>query len=370
VTTAYLYHEAFSWHDSGTAAGLLPADPRAGLQALGHLDSPDTKRRIHELVVVSGLVDRLDRLPSEPATVEQVRAVHEERYVERLRAASEGSGGDAGDGISPLGRGGFEVLLRAAGGAIAVVEAVATGAARNGYALVRPSGHHALPGTGMGMAYLNNIAIAVEHVRALPGVARIAVVDWDAHHGNGTQAIYAEDPAVLTLSLHQDDVFPPGSGAVEERGTGAGLGSAINVPLPAGTGDGGYAYAMDRVVLPALERFGPDLIVVASGLDANAMDPLARQLLSSAGFRGLTAAVTQAADALCGGRVAMVHEGGYAPAYVPFCGLAVLEQLSGHTTVADPYLPLVGGFGGQQLQPHQRAAIDRAAAAADLQPVG
>lgn len=366
LTTAYLYHESFAWHDSGTAAPLLSSDPRAGLQPFQHLDSPDTKRRIHELIVVSGLADHLDRLPSEPASLDQVRAVHEEKYLELLREASEGSGGDAGDGISPLGRGGFDILLRAAGGAVSVVSAVAEGRARNGYALVRPSGHHALPGGGMGMAYLNNIAIAIKQVQAQGNIGRIAVVDWDAHHGNGTQAIFAADPNVLTISLHQDNVFPPGSGSVHERGEGEGFGTAINVPLPAGTGDGGYAYAMERVVVPALERFGPDLIVVASGLDANAMDPLARQLLSSGGFRQLTSTLMQAADSLCEGRIAMVHEGGYAAGYVPFCGLAVIEQLASQSTVPDPYLALVQGFGGQELQPHQREAIDTAAAVADL----
>lgn len=360
--TAYLYHEAFAWHDAGTAAPLLPSDPRAGLQPFQHLDSPDTKRRIHELIVVSGLVESLHRLPSAPATLEQVRAVHEDAYLERLRAAGDGTGGDAGDGISPLGRGGFDILLRAAGGAVSVVTAVTTGQARNGYALVRPSGHHALPDTGMGMAYLNNVAIAVRHARTELGVERVAVVDWDAHHGDGTQAIFVDDPSVLTISLHQDNVFPPGSGAITERGEGAGFGYAINVPLPAGIGDGGYAYAMERVVLPALERFRPDLVVVASGLDANAMDPLARQLVSSGGFRRLTGLLMQATD----GRVAMVHEGGYAAGYVPFCGLAILEELAGQKTVDDPYLGLVQGFGGQELPAHQRVAIDTAAAAADL----
>jgi acetoin utilization deacetylase AcuC-like enzyme len=366
MTTGYLYHEAFAWHDTGTAAPLLPSDPRAGLQPFQHMDSADTKRRLHELVVVSGLIEGLDRLPSWVADPDVVRSVHEDDYLQRLRAASEGTGGDAGDGISPLGRGGLEILLRAAGGAVEVVTAVAQGRVRNGYALVRPSGHHALPGTGMGMAYLNNVAIAVRQVVASGSARRVAVVDWDAHHGNGTQAVFAHDPDVLTVSLHQDNVFPPGSGSVEERGEGAGFGTAVNVPLPAGTGDGGYAYAVERVVVPALDRFEPDLVVVACGLDANAMDPLARQLVSSEGFRTMTRTVLDAAERWCGGRVAMVHEGGYAAAYVPFCGLAVIEELAGVRTVPDPYLGLVTGFGGQGLQPHQRDAVDRAAAAADL----
>ena len=358
--TGYVYHEIYAWHDAGTATGLLPSNPTAGLQPFEHLDTPETKRRIHELIMVSGLGDRLDRLDPLVATREHLRLVHEDAYIDRLEAESDTpKGGDAGDGISPFGMGGFAVLQRAVGGTLAAFDAVATGAVRNAYALVRPSGHHALADRGMGMAYFANVAIAVHQVRASRGVRRVAVVDWDAHHANGTQQAFAQDPEVLTISLHQDNVFPPGSGAFDDRGDGAGFGSVLNLPLPAGTGDGGYLAAFDDVVVPALERFRPDLVVVASGFDSCAMDPLGRQLLTSQAYRLMTRRLIEVADHLCGGRLAMSHEGGYSPVYAPFCGLAVLEELSGHQVLQDPYLPLVSGFGGQELQPHQRAAIDR-----------
>lgn len=362
MKAGYLYHEIYGWHDAGTAAGLLPSDAAAGLQPFAHLETPESKRRLHELVVVSGLADHLVRLTPRPATEEQLLLIHTEEYLERMRAASgTPAGGDAGDGISRFGKGGFDIMRLAAGGTIAAVEAVATGAVENAYALVRPSGHHAIAETGMGMAYFANLAIAARYARRELGVERIAIVDWDAHHGNGTQRAFYDSPDVLTISLHQDNVFPPGSGAITERGEGPGLGYSLNVPLPAGTGDGGYDYAMRTVVVPAVRRFRPDLILVASGLDAGAMDPLARQMLSSDGFRAMTRHLLDVAAEVCGGRVAMSHEGGYSGVYVPFCGLAVIEEMAGVRTVPDPYLDLVSGFGGQGLQPHQKDAVDRAA---------
>ncbi|WP_158891009.1 class II histone deacetylase [Amycolatopsis anabasis] len=369
MTTGYLYHELFGWHDPGNQAGLFPPDPRRGVQPLRHFENADTKRRIHELVVVSGLIDELVRIPARPATQEEIRRVHHREHVARIRAESERpSGGDAGDGISPFGSGGFEIAALAAGAVLAAVEAVCDGRVDNAYALVRPPGHHALPANGMGFCLFNNVAIAVRHAQKVLGVRRVAVLDWDVHHGNGTQAVFYSDPDVLTISIHQDNVFPVDSGGLDERGAGPGLGYALNVPLPPGTGDGGYRYAMETVCLPAIRRFRPELILVACGFDAGAMDPLGRQMVTSDGFRELTALTLQAAAEVCDGRVVLAHEGGYNPAFVPFCGLAVLETLCGAKTVDDPFLPLVAAMAGQELQPAQREAIDRAAQAlADIE---
>ncbi len=168
------------------------------------------------------------------------------------------------------------------------------------------------------------------------------MIDWDVHHGNGTQSIYYDDPDTLTISLHQDRCFPPGySGGGGGRGEGAGVGANLNMPLLAGSGDNAYRYAFGRIVLPALERFRPELIVVASGLEASAVDPLARMLLHTDSYRFMTRAEKDAAQRHCGGRLVIVHEGGYSEAYVPFCGLAIVEELAGmRTEVADPMLEL------------------------------
>jgi acetoin utilization deacetylase AcuC-like enzyme len=184
---------------------------------------------------------------------------------------------------------------------------------------------------------LANIAIAVEAARAEGLVRRVAVLDWDVHHGNGTEAIYLADPDVLTVSLHQERNYPLDTGGVEVRGAGAAFGTNLNVPLPPGTGHAGYLAAMDRLALPAIRAFRPEAIVVACGFDAAAVDPLSRMLATADTFRQMTARTRALAEENCGGRLVLVHEGGYSEAYVPFCGHAVLEALSdAPVTAPDP----------------------------------
>ncbi|GAA2910373.1 class II histone deacetylase [Streptosporangium fragile] len=336
MTTGYVWHERYAWHDTGTHAGLLPSG--GPIQPFQNFESPESKSRFAGLVEVSGLLDRLLRVPARPATEEDILRVHTAEHLERIRTASAAGGGDAGDGASPFGAGSYEIALLAAGGTIAATDAVLTGRARNAYALVRPPGHHAEPARGMGYCVFANIAVAIEWARAHHGVRRVAVVDYDVHHGNGTQAVYERDPGVLTVSVHQESLFPQGRGTFGEQGSGPGAGTALNVPLPAGCGNGAYSAAFRRVVIPAVRAFAPELIMVASGFDASAADPLGRMTVTAAGYRDLTRQLMEVADEVCDGRLVMSHEGGYSPVYVPFCGLAVLETLSGHDTgVGDPF---------------------------------
>ena len=187
------------------------------------------------------------------------------------------------------------------------------------------------------------------------------------HHGNGSQWLFYDDPSVLTISLHQDRNFPPDSGFVSENGTGAGEGANVNVPLPPGSGTGAYVAAFERVVAPALRRFKPELLIVASGLDASVYDPLARQMMTSDGYRDLTKIMMDVASDV-GGKLVVSHEGGYSPVYVAFCGLAVVETLAGVRTIPDPYLDMAAGMGAQELQPHQDAAIKESEALVDKVP--
>jgi acetoin utilization deacetylase AcuC-like enzyme len=263
--------------------------------------------------------------------------VHTSEYVDRFQELSAGRGGEIGP-EALFSHGGFEIATLSAGLVKQAVANVLDGALPNAYSLSRPPGHHCLPDSGMGFCLLANIPIAVEAAKADHGLGKVAVIDWDVHHGNGTQHIYYQRSDVLTISLHQENCFPTDSGAVAERGEGAGLGFNSNVPLPPGSGHETYLHAMRSIVIPALEEFGPDLIVVASGLDANAVDPLARQLLHAGSFREMTRLVKDAAGSSCNGRLVVVHEGGYAESAVPFCGLAVIETLSGvRTEVVDPF---------------------------------
>lgn len=338
--TGFYYSERCFWHCVGVQALFVPVDAWVQPTSSG-ADTPDSKRRILALITASGLLEQLITLAEtrlRPASVEDLRRVHSDRYLKAFKDASDKGPGDLGD-FAPFSKGAFEIAQLSAGLAIAMVEDVWTRKIDNGYALCRPAGHHCLPDRPMGFCLFANIPIAIEALKAKYGVGRIAVVDWDVHHGNGTQHIYYGRGDVLTVSLHQDRCFPPGYGGEDERGEGAGMGVNINIPLPAGSGHEAYLAAVRTIVVPALERFRPEIIVVASGLDANAVDPLARQLAHAETFREMTHAVLDAAKRLCGGRLAMCHEGGYADAYTPYAGLAVVEALSGvRTSIQDPFL--------------------------------
>ena len=355
--TAFVFHERYLWHDAGPHASVIPA---GGFVEPGpHAESPERVRRLRSLVEVSGLGERLVPLRPRPAARDELLRFHTPAYLDRLKELSDAGHGEAGI-AAPVGPSSYEIAVLAAGGCLAAVDAVVTGAAHNAYALVRPPGHHALPELGMGGCLLGNTALAAAHARAACGLDRVAVVDWDAHHGNGTQHAFWDDPSVLTISLHQADCFPPASGAADELGGAAAIGSNINVPLPPGSGTGAYAAAFERVVLPALDRFRPDLVLVASGYDSSAWDPHARLMLHSAAYRQLTRDLLEVAGRHAEGRLVVCHEGGYAPAYTPYCGLAVLEELADdRTEVEDPFLPIFEGYGYQDLQPHQESVLAR-----------
>lgn len=357
MRTGWLWHEIYGWHDTGTAAGYLSGKH---LQPLNHFESAESKTRFASLVEVSGMIHHLARVDARPAEEEDLLRVHDPAHVASMKRQSQDPrGGDMGDGLSPFAQGGFDIARWAAGGAIAAVRAVVTGEVDNAYALIRPPGHHATPTSGMGFCMFANIAVAVEHARANLGVSRVAVVDWDVHHGNGTEACFITDPDVLTISLHQDGNFPADTGKYRDRGEGEGIGAAVNIPLPAGSGHGAYEYAFDEVVVPALRAFGPELIIVASGFDSSNADPLGKMMLTSGSYAQFTKKLLAVADEVAGGRLVICHEGGYSPVYVPFCGIAVLETLSGVSSgVSDPYEPFWKDLPGQDLQPHQRELVD------------
>ena len=361
TATGFVWHQLYGWHDTGLQFQL----PSGGspVQPLPNGESPESKVRLASLVEATGLGDRMERVRPMTATDEDILRVHTRAYLDLLKRESLApKGGDAGDGVTPFGHGGLEIARLSAGGAMALVGAVMDGRVRNGYALVRPPGHHALPAEGMGFCMLANIAIAIRWARANLGLGRVAVVDWDVHHGNGTQAIFWDDPDTLTVSLHQDNLYPFGSGTQDERGGRTAPNSALNIPLPAGSGNGAYVAAMERAVVPALHAFRPDLVIVASGFDGSFTDPFGRMMITTTGYRTMTRLLMDAADELCEGRLAMVHEGGYSALYVPYCGLAVLETMSGIATgVTMPWDPDWERLPDQQVTDRQAMIIERAA---------
>lgn len=340
--TSFFHDEKCLWHSGKSHALIFPIGgwvqpPNAAAYA----ESPDSKRRLKSLMDVSGLTARLNTSSAPPVERQDLLRVHSRDYLDRFAELSAGEGGEMGMEAS-FGPGGFDIARLSAGLVAGAVEAVLAGAARNAYALSRPPGHHCLPDSGLGFCLLANIAIAVEKAIAEHKLSRVAVIDWDVHHGNGTEAIFYERPDVLTISLHQDRCYPCDSGSAGDRGAGRGEGYNLNVPLLPGGGHQSYVDAMEMVVLPALRKYRPELIVVASGYDANGFDPLARMMAHSETYRWMTAQAMAAADDLCEGRLVVAHEGGYSEAYVPFCGHALIETLAGHRTqVIDPALELI-----------------------------
>jgi acetoin utilization deacetylase AcuC-like enzyme len=366
--TGFVCHEHYFWHHTGMGAGPMPYG--LTIQPDGHPESPETKRRLLGLLEVSGLLAKLERIEPRLATVEELQYFHTPQYIERVEAMSQGGGGDAGE-LTPIGTGSYHIARLAAGGCFAAADAIMAGRVRNAYCLVRPPGHHAEPDRGRGFCVFANNVLTVHHLRRKHGVERVAIVDWDVHHGNAQEGAFLRDPTVLTISVHQDNYYPPMSGLLENTGEGAGAGANINIPLPPGSGHGAYLAAWERVVVPAVSKFRPDVILVGSGFDGNAMDPLGRMMCTSETYRTLARSTVELADGLCQGRLLAVHEGGYSTAYVPFCGLATMEELTGQRTeVGDPFLMVFGTLGGQALQPHQQQVIEAAAAHLARVPAG
>jgi len=322
------WHDALLAHTTGT--GIVSAPGSDLLDVLdAHPDGPERFRNIRSLLRRGPLAPRVTWAQGAPATVDELMSVHAPAHVSAVREAC--TTGRRIAHIQP-GPGTWEAALASAGQALRAVDHLLdTG--QWTYSLGRPTGHHAGPASADGFCLFNQEALAAE--RALQrGLERVAVLDLDVHHGNGTQACFYERRDVLTISLHEphgswDPVSHPESGSPEEAGAAAGEGFNVNVELDLGTGDAGYATAMDQVVAPLLSAYHPGLLIVALGQDASAVDPLGRQNLSMAGFRRLGEACALLAQESCAGRLLLIQEGGYQPAYAPLCLHAFLEGLLG-----------------------------------------
>ncbi|MEP3440784.1 MAG: class II histone deacetylase [Sulfitobacter sp.] len=329
MATGFFWDERTFWHAGGNYAGTLPLGGLVQPLAAGGLpESAETKRRFKNLMDVTGLSAALSMQSAPAASREELLRVHPQSYLDAFKAASDSGGGELGH-HAPFARDGYEIAALSAGLATQAVRAVLSGELDNAYSLSRPPGHHCEPDKPMGFCLLANIAVAVEAALAEGRAKRVVILDWDVHHGNGSEAAFYDRDDVLTISLHQEGNYPVGTGQVADRGTGKGCGFNLNLPLPAGMGHEGYLYAIDTVVIPKITAFKPDLIIVACGYDCAAPDPLGSMLAMAKTFGAMTARIKQTAEALCGGKLVVVHEGGYSETYVPFCGHAVMEALSG-----------------------------------------
>ncbi|HRX01875.1 MAG TPA: histone deacetylase [Anaerolineae bacterium] len=303
----------------------------------GHPENRERLRSTWDLLGRSGALEPLVDVPCTPASDEQLLRVHSRKHLDTVALAAQR--GAHLDADTYVGADSEQAARLAAGGLCGVVDAVLNGQARNGFALVRPPGHHATPDRGMGFCLYNNVAVAARAAQAEHDLQRVLIVDFDVHHGNGTQDAFYDDGSVLFFSTHQYP-FYPGTGHWRDTGRGAGKGATVNVPFPAGVGDAGYAQAFDEVLWPAARRFDPQVILVSAGYDAHWNDPLANMQLTIPGYATLVTKLLEMADVLCGGRIVFVLEGGYHLEVLSHAVLNTVRQLSGQLTeVSDPLGP-------------------------------
>jgi acetoin utilization deacetylase AcuC-like enzyme len=291
-----------------------------------HPDCPERYRALLHGFELAGIPRRTVQIASRIATEDETCLCHARAYYRTVlgdvaRRAMRLSTGDTAMGTHTL-----ETALLAAGAALAAVDAVFSGRVRNAFAAVRPPGHHATAGRGMGFCVFNSVAIAAHHARKKYGVERVLIVDWDVHHGNGTQEIFYRDPGVFYFSTHQSPCYP-GTGPASETGEGAGRGTTMNCPFPAGASRAGILTAFRRKLLPAMAAYRPDLVLVSAGFDGRIGDPLGRFRLRDADYRELTSIVLEIAARSAGGRVVSVLEGGYNPAGLALAATAHVEAL-------------------------------------------
>lgn len=320
METAYVVHPLYLEHNR-------PGHPESARRLETILDALDER----------GLRERIQPLEPRPASEDEVLRVHEHRHVERVRQAAQ-SGPGYLDPDTYVSRRSYEAALMAAGGVIRAVEAILSGEIANAFALVRPPGHHATAGQAMGFCLFNNVAVATRAALAHKGTERVFIVDFDVHHGNGTANLFEAEPDVFYISTHQYPYYP-GTGARDEVGLGPAKGTMLNVPLPAGVGDRGYARIFDELVWPSAERFNPDLMLVSAGYDGHWSDPLASMTLSLAGYASLAGALVNMADQLCDGRIAFALEGGYHLEALAYGVVNAFYALLGEDTVIDPLGP-------------------------------
>ncbi len=348
------WHPDVLRHDTGK--GVFEAAPSELIdRPEPHPEGPARVENMRSMLKRGPLKEHLAWHDGRAATDRELELVHSRDYIEAIRALAERGGGRITSTTVVSGQT-FRAAAAAAGTVIAATEMVLEGSGRPSYALVRPPGHHAQPDQVDGYCFFNNVAIAAEVALAREGVDRVAILDWDVHHGNGTQQCFYDRDDVLTVSLHMNHgAWGPThlqTGEADELGSGGGAGFNVNLNLPLGTGDGGYSRAMTRVVAPVVDAFGPDLIIVAAGQDPAQFDPNGRQAVTMAGFHELGRSARRLADQLCDGRLVIAQEGGYGPTYAAFCLHATLEGvLDRGLTLSDPlaYMPDVPDHADQAI---------------------
>lgn len=320
MTTAYLYSPVFLEHAED-----------------GHSESPERLRAVMRVLKETGVLPRLTALDPIPATDQQIQAVHSPELIAQIQSIVSRGGGHLDYDTYTNARS-LDAATLAAGAVVRAVDAVIATEVDNAFALVRPPGHHATRNRAMGFCLFNNVAIAAQHALDAHRLERVLVVDYDVHHGNGTQDIFYRTPRVLYFSTHQYP-FYPGTGDWREIGEGEGTGYTVNVPLPPGVGDDGYQRVFDDLLFPLAERYRPELVLASVGFDAHWRDPLAMEDLSIAGYAALARTLLALARENCAGRIVLALEGGYDLDALAYGAAATFRALLGDETIPDPLGP-------------------------------
>ena len=318
MATGYVTHKSCAVHD-------LP----------GHPEHAGRIKQVWQELESSGVLARLQPLEPKPATDAQILAVHDKQHLDMLmglRMLDRTMLLDSDTYVLPETP---EIARLAAGATCEAVSAVMNGAVDNALVAVRPPGHHAVPSRAMGFCLLGNIGVAARHAQTAHDAKRVMIVDYDVHHGNGTQDMFYDDESVLFISTHQYP-FYPGSGAINDTGRGKGRGYTLNIPLGRGHGDANYARIFAEIIWPAARRFQPDLILVSAGFDAHWVDPLASMNLTLAGYAQITRELIKMAEELCGGRIVFLMEGGYDLTALSHGIRNIAHALLGEDMVSDP----------------------------------
>lgn len=315
MRTGIIYHEAYLKHEQS------PTHPERRERLAYTLD------QLRE----EGIFEdpRIGIIPPREALLDEILLVHERGYIDLLKRMAVGGGSIDLD--TRVSAGMYEQIVLAAGGALTAAEKVFNGKVRNAFALIRPPGHHAKPGIGAGFCYLNNMAIMVKNVIEKDMAERVAILDWDAHHGDGTQEIFYNDPNVLYISIHQDGrTLYPGSGFVDEIGLGRGEGYNICVPIPPGSSDDTYRLILNEIYIPVVEEFKPDLIAISAGQDNHFTDPLTSLALTAQGYAQMMREAVKLSEKLCGERLVTLLEGGYSvEGGLPYVNLGIIAAMAG-----------------------------------------
>jgi acetoin utilization deacetylase AcuC-like enzyme len=317
MKVGYVYDPVYLKHDTGY-----------------HPENAQRLEAIMAHLTETGLLKQLTAIKPRPATTEELTYVHQASYVSRIQDAASRGGGWL-DGDTVMSPDSYDAALYAAGGAIEATDAVISGRTNSAFALVRPPGHHATAMAAMGFCLFNNIAIAAQHALKKHKLDKVTIIDFDVHHGNGTQEAFYNNPQALYISTHQYPHYP-GTGTVGETGSGAAEGTTVNIPLPGGSGDDEYRQVFEEIIVPVVRRFHPELILVSAGYDLHWKDRLAMMEVSTAGFADMVRYIKNLADELCDGKIVITLEGGYNLKALATSVKATFDVLLGRSDIEDP----------------------------------